>query len=131
VCSSDLDNMASIIVSFLAGFSKVEVMFLIITVIVLVVAILLRFVHEREAKINVILYLKLKEGTLKSALHFFHNLHEIRKFFYITGKADVLVKATFGSTREFYAFLTRITYEKDIKIMWDNISFVEDIESNL
>ncbi|HME55238.1 MAG TPA: hypothetical protein VKM55_23725 [Candidatus Lokiarchaeia archaeon] len=126
-----IDNMTSIIVSFLAGFSKVDPLFLTLTVIVLGVAILLRFVHEREAKINAIIYLKIKEGTLKSTLQFLHNIHEIRKFFYITGRADILVKATFGSTREFYTFLTRVTYEKDIKIIWDNISFVEDIESNL
>ena len=126
-----VDNMTSIIVSFLAGFSKLDSLFLTLTVIVLAVAVLLRFVHEREAKINAIIYLKLKEGTLKPALQFLHNIHEIRKFFYITGRADVLVKATFGSTREFYTFLTRVTYEKDIKIMWDSISFIEDIESNL
>lgn len=126
-----IDNMTGIIVSFIAGFSKVDPLFLILTVIVLFVAILLRFVHEREAKINAIIYLKIKEGTMKSTLQFLHNIHEIRKFFYITGRADILVKATFGSTREFYTFLTRVTYEKDIKIMWDNISFVEDIESNL
>ncbi|HME53159.1 MAG TPA: hypothetical protein VKM55_13135 [Candidatus Lokiarchaeia archaeon] len=123
-----IENLTSIIAAFLAGYSKVEPLLLLLTIIVLIVAIFLRFVHERDAKINVILYLRSKECSIKSAINIIASLHEIRKFFYITGRADIMIKATFGSTREFYGFLSRISLERNFKILWEDISFVEKID---
>nr|MDO8109724.1 hypothetical protein [Candidatus Sigynarchaeota archaeon] len=122
-----IDPITGITTSVIAGLETVDIVFLSLTLIVLTVAILLRFVHERESKINVLIYLKIKQGFLKEALQFLIGLKEIRKFFYITGKADVAIKATFGSVREFYAFLSHVALRKHIKIKYDLISFVEKI----
>jgi hypothetical protein len=122
-----VDPMASIMISVIAGLQQVDVLFLALTVVVLVVAILLRFVHERETKINVLIFLKVKHGFLKNVLHFLILFKAIRKFFYVTGKQDIMLKATFGSIREYYQFLSQVALRKEIKVKFDMLSFIDDV----
>nr|MDO8088091.1 Lrp/AsnC ligand binding domain-containing protein [Candidatus Sigynarchaeum springense] len=122
-----LDPITSITTSVLAGFQQVNNLFLVLTIVMLVLAILLRFVHERESKINVLIFLKTMHGSLKDVLQFLVGIKEIRKFFYITGKPDIILKATFGSIREYYHFLSHVAMKRTIKIKFDMISFVENV----
>ncbi|MBN2153985.1 MAG: Lrp/AsnC ligand binding domain-containing protein [Candidatus Lokiarchaeota archaeon] len=119
-----IDPITSITASVLAGFQRVDTLFLVLTVVVLVIAILLRFIHERETKINALIFLKTRHGTMKEVLQFLVGLKEIRKFFYVTGKPDIMIKATFGSIREYYHFLSRVAVKEAIKIKFDMLSFV-------
>ncbi len=122
-----VDPIAGIVTSVLAGLQQVDTLFLALTVVVLCIAILLRFVHERESKINVLIFLKTKHGYLKDVLQFLVGFKEIRKFYYITGKPDFMLKATFGSIREYYHFLSHVAVNKAIKVKFDMLSFVHNV----
>ncbi|MEX2715828.1 MAG: Lrp/AsnC ligand binding domain-containing protein [Candidatus Sigynarchaeum springense] len=124
-----VDPITSITTSVLAGFQQVDALFLALTIIVLVIAILLRFVHERESKINALIFLKTQHGSLKDTLQFLVGLKEIRKFFYITGKPDIMLKTTFGSIREYYHFLSHVATRRTIKIKFDMLSFIEHVRT--
>jgi DNA-binding Lrp family transcriptional regulator len=122
-----VDPITSITTSVLAGLQQVDTLFLALTVVVLGIAILLRFVHERETKINALIFLKARHGYMKDVLQFLVGFKEIRKFFYITGKPDILLKATFGSIREYYHFLSHVAVNKAIKVKFEMLSFVDDV----
>ncbi|NMC03955.1 MAG: hypothetical protein GYA24_02025 [Candidatus Lokiarchaeota archaeon] len=122
-----VDPMASITTSVIAGLQQVDILFLVLTIIVLIIAVLLRFVHERETKINAVIFIQIKHGALKDVLQFLVGFKDIRKMFYITGRQDLMIKTTFGSIREYYHFLSRIAVNKAIKIKFDMLSFVEKV----
>ena len=126
---NQVDTLTSTLVSVLAGFQVVNVVFFVITFIVLSVAILLRYVHEAETKVNAIIFLKVKFGAKQDVLRFLSHIPEIRKFYLITGPATYMIKATFGSMKEYFNFITLLETKPEIKIKFEWNSFIEDIQT--
>ncbi|MHA1372583.1 MAG: hypothetical protein ACTSRA_23040, partial [Promethearchaeota archaeon] len=122
-----LDPIFGTSITLILGFEKAKTFLMVITLIILSVAILLRFVHEKESKVNVLIFLDVRFGKQREILKYLSTLPEIRKHYWITGIADIMIKATFGSIGEFYKFLTNLGINENIKIKYDYISFVTKI----
>ncbi len=120
-----VDPVFSTTVSVLAGLEKVDYVFFLLTLIVLVLAILLRFVHERESKINALVFITVKHGYSKDVSKFLSGLPEIRRYAFITGDADVLIWATFSSILQYNNFLSKVGTRREIKIKFDWLGFVK------
>ncbi|MFX0099240.1 MAG: hypothetical protein ACFFCS_06625 [Candidatus Hodarchaeota archaeon] len=95
-----------------------------VTLIMLSLAILLRYVHEKDSKVLVILFIDVKFGKQREILKYLSKFDEIRKYYWTTGIADMMIKATFGSIKDFYAFIAKIGIKEEIKIKFDLISFI-------
>nr|MDO8119117.1 hypothetical protein [Candidatus Sigynarchaeota archaeon] len=119
-----VDPVLSTTTSVLAGLEHVDIVFFVLTLVVLFLAILLRFVHERESKINALIYIKVLHGHGKEVYKFLMGQQEIRRFATITGDADIVIWATFGSILQYNNFLSRISTRKEIKIKFDLLGFV-------
>lgn len=122
-----VDPITGTVASVLAGLERVDLVLMTITVIVLAVAILLRLVHERETKINAVIFLKVRLGSKRDVYKFLSMQPDVRKFYVITGAADILIKATFGSVKEFHEFVARVGLHEEIKVKFDMTAFVKDV----
>ncbi|MHA1846077.1 MAG: Lrp/AsnC ligand binding domain-containing protein [Promethearchaeota archaeon] len=122
-----LDPIIGSTATTLLGYEKIDITLLVITLVILAVAILLRFVHERESKLNAIIYIDIINGRQKQVLSYLSEMHNIRKYYLITGQADFMIKATFGSFSEYHQFIAKLGLNKDIKIRYNLISFINKI----
>lgn len=122
-----LDPIFGTSISMLLGFEDVDTVLMVVTLAILVVAILLRFVHERESKFNAIIWINITFGKQREVLQMLSRFDEIRKYYWLAGQADAMIKATFGTMREYHRFLAMLGLEKTIKIKFDMLSFVNKV----
>ncbi|MHA1679725.1 MAG: Lrp/AsnC ligand binding domain-containing protein [Promethearchaeota archaeon] len=122
-----LDPISGTSISMLLGFEQVDTTLMLITITILITGILLRFVHEHESKINAFIFIDIEFGKQKEVIKSLARFDEIRKYYWTTGQADVILKTTFGSMKEYHEFLAKLALHRTIKIKYDLISFVRRV----
>lgn len=120
-----LDPITGTTLSVALGYETANIPLLATTLVLLAIAILLRYVHEKESRFSAIIFIDVTFGSQKAMLQHLSTFPEIRKYYWTTGISDMMIKANFGSINEYYSFITQLGIKKEIKIKFDLSSFVK------